>query len=771
MKIKAITRTSESGALPAHFPGWLEERFSGHYAQIGTLNTLKLKNAVRDVARALLGRVPPDIEYLAKGFIVPPQGVNDKKFVLGYNTDEGYVSGSIETDKNLQEYISKYPDHWDLVLNSLSLWKSKGRHAAGYVISNEPIDEFIPTTTTSGIKTLEFSGPDAEAVGAIKMDFLTVNCLKDVQEATRLIQTRICGKTPDDTTINGLKVPGVRIVPGVDGRLWDLWDLPQDKDVFDDIYLGKVETVFQLDSNSARRWLPYFKGIFNSEEDLSLFTALDRPGPLEYFVTNPDCPSTKHNMLVEYARRAQGKKGSQDIVKELDTLCAETKGVMVYQESLMKVYRYFTDCTAIEAEEFRRMIGKKKKEKVEKAYSHFMEKASEKVGKEAAQDVWDSITTWSSYGFCHAHSRSYGKLAYTCLWLKHYYPLEWWTSVCRNATKDEMNDKFWMHCSHLVLLPDISLSKGDWEIEGDKIRAPVSILKGVGETAHKQLSQSAPYRDLRHFCQSIVDYVKANPITKDKTDKEGNVKKVTVWGRNALNIGKIHSMLAAGCMDSFFEKDLTLSQKADLYHSMMKEVYAANGGKYKQPKKKMPSLDALGRYQSKKDVLPLYGEDLRPILVATGLPDFLQTDGRCIRIKNKVWSKDAECEVDTFDPVIGAKQLIELENSEGFVDRFIKCGIVCYLEEKEKFNYNKNGSSKEAYKFFIEFGGMKKELVLWPDFNNEIPTIAKEVEAGSIIVMIMQKNTGRTDFSIRGIEVVRKPLSNEEKLDTKAEEE
>lgn len=757
MKIKAITNSSKDGTLEPHWPGWLQTRFSDHFAQIGTINTLRLSSSVRDVARAVMGSVPPDIERMCKAFIRPPQGVSDQAFIFGYDTDEGHVSGSIEIDKALQEYILKYPDQWELAKDSLSLWRSKGRHAAGYVISNEPIDELIPTITVDGTKVLDFTGPQVEACGAIKMDFLVVNCVKDVQLAIKTIQERYLGGSPKDCMINNLLVPSARIIPDRKGVLCDIWDLPQDPEVFRDLDLGKVETVFQFDSKSARQWLKYFNGIVHNVSDMAIFTALDRPGPLDYFVSNPDNPASKINMLVEYSRRARGLNGSPDIVKDLDVLCKETKGVMVYQESLMKVYQYFTDCTLAEAEEFRGNVGKKKKDKIDKAYGLFMERASLKVDKETAQGIWDSIITWSKYGFNKSHAKSYTTLSYACLWLKHHYPLEWWVSVLKNATKDELNDKFWMHCNHLVLLPDIKLSKGDWEIEGDKIRAPISILKGIGDAAHDQLSKSAPYRDLKHFCQSIVDYQKNNPVLKDKVEKDGTIKKVMAWGRNALDIGKIHSMISAGCLDSFFDEDTSTSQKVDAYHSTMKELYAVEKKKYAKSKKELPSLDALGRYQAKKSVLPLYGEDLRPLLIATGLPNFLETDGSLLRIKNKVYSKEAYQEVDTFDPVIGAKELLELEDSEGFLERYVRAGIVCYLEKKEKFNWGAD-KSKEAYKFFVEFGGAKRELVMWPDYNGNTAGIAKEVKAGSIIAVIVNKNTGKKDFAIRGIEIIRGPL-------------
>ena len=771
MKFTKITKTSKNGEIPSFFPGWLEERFKNHYAKIGTINTLKLKNSCRDVARFKLGSVPPDIEKLAKGFLVPPQGVSDKSFILGYDTDEGHVQGSIEIDGNLQQYISKYPDHWEIVQEALSLPRSKGRHAAGYVISNEPIDEFIPTTNTSGVKVLDFSGPDCESVGAVKYDFLVVRCLSDIQKCIKLIQKRCCGKPLQDQQLDNKKVSGIRIVPDKNGRLYDIWDLPNDPIAFDKLSKGDTATIFQFDSPSARQWLREFEGIIHSIEDMAVFTALDRPGTLNCFVKNPDVPSTSHNILVEYSRRAKGLKGSPDIVKEFDTLCSETKGVMIFQETLMEVYRYFTNCTLAEAEAFRGDMGKKKREKVEKAYALFMERGETRFPKESVQAVWDAIVKFAGYSFNKSHATAYCVISYACLWLRQNYPLEWFTSVLSNATKDEMNDKFWPHCGHLVLLPDVKLSKGDWEIEGDKIRAPISILYGIGETAHKQLSQSAPYTDLKHFCQSIVDYQKSNLEQKDKIDKKtGETVKVTVWGRNALNIGKIHSMLYAGSMDSFFDKDTTIELKEDAFHAMMKEVYAEAGGKYKKPKKKLPVLDALGRYQAKKDVLPPYGEDLRPLLATIGLPEFLEVDGSNMRIRNKQWSKEARQEVDTYDPVISGEQLAALEVSEGFDDRYVKCGIICYIEKKEKFNWGP-GKSNDAYKFFVEFGGMKRELVGWPDFNGTIPLVAKTVEAGSVVAMVLNKTRGKKDFAVRGIEVIRGPIDSVEEVLDKVQEE
>jgi len=767
MKFTEITNNSKTGTLKPHWEGWLQNRFPDHFAQIGTINTLRLKNAVRDVARAVMGSVPPDIERMCKGFLVPPQGLSDERFIMGYTSPEGEVPGSIEIDKNLQEYIYKYPKQWEVVKDSLSLWRSRGRHAAGYVISNEPIDEFIPTTQVGGVKALSFTGPECESVGAIKMDFLTVNAVKDVQIAIKIIQSRHLGGKPQDQKLNGSLVPGLRIVPGKEGALHDIWDLPQEPEVFADLCSGKVETVFQFDSNSARQCLKYFNGIINSISDMAIFTALDRPGPLDYLVTNFDSPTQKHSVLVEYSRRAKGLAPSPDIIKEMDALCPETKGLMIYQESLMRVYQELTGCTLAEAEEFRGNAGKKKLAAMEKAYTFFIERATSKVGKESAQAVWDSIITFAKYSFNKSHAVSYVTLSYACLWLKHYYPLEWWCAVLRSATKEEIDTRFWKYCGNLVLLPDIKLSKGDWEIEGDKIRAPISMLFGMGEAAHNQLAHSAPYADLKSFCQAIINHRKSNLVEKTKTEEDGTTKKVTAWGRSALDIGKIHNMLYAGSMEAFFGPDKTLSACIEEYHATMKELHALEGVKYAKPSKKLPSLDALGRYQAKKAVLPPFGADLRPLVMQIGLPEYLVVEGRALRFKYRAYSYDSGKEESTFDPVVGGKRLEELETSEGFVEKNYRCGIIAYVEpwdsdkRKKYFNYGP-GKEKEACKFFVEVDGIKKEMVYWPGRDGSLPGELKRVEAGSIVAMIINKSSGRTDFAVRELKVIREPLNTKE---------
>src|ERR1017187_611655 len=590
---------------------FLDERYGNCYAQISIMSTLRLKNAVKDIARWTFGSVPQEIEELCKRFEMPPQGVSDVKFILGYSNDEGVQQGSIERDQALQTYVNKSPEQWEIVKQSLALGRQRGRHASAFIIASKPISDFIPITTVSGVKVTAFTGPEVESVGGLKMDWLVVNALNDIQACLTSIRKRD-GQGTDQALVNSRLVPGHRLVKDpVSNKLFDIWDLPNDNTVFDDVSNSRTETIFQFSTNSAIQCLKYFnykrpngEPAINSIESMAVFTALDRPGPLDYTVANPDSPSQRHNVMVEYARRVRGLPGSKDILPIFDKLLPETNSLIVFQEGLQKVYQELTGCTGPEAEEFRSNIAKKKKEKVDAAYKFFMEKVTPKLGEEQANGVWQSLATFGQYGFNCSHATAYCVISYACAWLKHYYPLDWWCAVLKNATKEEITEKFWPYVKDIVDLPDIKLSKPTWAIVGDRIRAPIDLCYGIGETAHAQLNEFAPYESADDFCKKIVEY------RKRRSDAEGN------WGRSAINIGTVYTLLVSGVMDSLFDPNTSISERLDEYQKLLKKYTVEGGKKYAKSKTKYPVLDALGRYQVRKSVLPAYSEDIRELLVA-----------------------------------------------------------------------------------------------------------------------------------------------------------
>jgi DNA polymerase III subunit alpha len=752
MKFLKITNSSQEGTLKPYFPGWLTERYGECFAQISTLSTLKAKMAVRDVARATLGEVPQDIEDWCKRFEIPPQGIDDLKFILGWSNDEGTHQGSIERDEALKAYITKYPDQWEIVKKALSLPRQYSKHASAFIVANKSIQEFIPIITVGNARVTAFSGPEVEAVGGLKMDWLVVKCINDIQGCLNLIDKKYKCQS-NSVTINSKYVPNHRLVlDPVSEQLSDIWDLPTDLNVYQEISSGKTETVFQFNTHGAVKWLKYFNftrpdntpGI-NSIEAMAAFTALDRPGPLNYEVRNPDNLELKHNVLVEYARRVRGLEGSPDIFPIFNKLLPQTYSLIIYQEDLQRIYQELTGCTVGEAEKFRKFSAKKKPEEMAKAYVGFIQKASEKLGKEEAQQVWDSIVNFSAYSFNKSHSVSYVIISYACAWLKHHYPLEWWCAVLTNATKEKTFDEFHFFTKNFVKLPDLNKSKLTWVIEDEtNLRAPIDLCYGIGETAHAQLIKYAPYESLDDFCQKIVLHRKSN------ADKEGT------WGRSAINIGTIYTMICAGVMDSLFDSSLSVAERLDLYQSTLKKYVTAAGGKYTKSKTNYPVLDAISRYQARKDILPIYCEDIR-LHYQLFNNNSLFKIGEGLYYKHPEWSRREGKEVIVQDRVVGEEELTEIRNVNELPQYGYRCAVIAYVEGKETFQ----AKSKTAKRFNLDACGFRSDMLYWPDNNGQFPAVIEKVTAGSIVAVVLTRNNINYGFTIRGMEILRGAPSRE----------
>lgn len=790
--------------------GWLKERFGDHYAQISVDTTLKLKNAIKDVARVFhFGKVPPEIEFVTRKLPNAPQGISDRDFVFGYDAGEGHVLGLIEQPegKNLKAYIEQYPEEWKVVMKCLGLARQKGRHACAYVIANRPIHEFVPLTTISDVTCTSYTAPAVEAVGGLKMDFLVINSLKDLQDCIKLVQERSGLNIPEQLTINKKRVPRIRLVPMKDAngewQFHDVWDLPSDQDVFRDIASGKTETVFQFNTPGAVQWLRHFNHkrpngnpAIDSIEAMSAFTALDRPGPLNVEVTNPEDPERKHNMLVEYARRARGKKPAETL-QVFHELFPETFGVMVYQEQLQKAYQHLTGCSGSEAEEFRSNVAKKKMEKVLKAYDHFIERAAEKIGVEQAKGVWEFFLSWGQYGFNKSHSVCYSDLGYACAFLKHHYPLEWWCSVLRNADKKEVNEVFWRYCGHLIDLPDVKFSGSVFEIQGERIRAPLSLLQGVGDGAHEQLVAGAPYTDIDDFCRKVEDY-KRSKATKALVKKTKQVKEKKLGpdgkplreggklvyeerevevevekiknGLSSINRRVVYTLIVSGAMDSLFPKTIKVGdQEVEATTVDCLQMYeealarASTPPNAKKATKVMPvstsfnQLNQITRYQMRKKILPAYSAPLLPMLMERGQENvYIHTDqnGNCrpaYRGKRPI-------------PFVSVEEMDHVNHVSPWPpEHEVTFATACYVESQRNFQFTKDGERHDACSMIFDIDGKRVESVCWPS-RGKLPKIFSEKLSGSVVVALFSKYSERP-FVLKDLVVAYPPLNEKEEED------
>lgn len=723
--------------------GWLEKRFGDCFAQISVDTKMKLKSAVKDVHRALYGYVAPDVEAFTKRFGAVPQGVDDHDHVFGHTANGTWVPGAIETDIALKEYVEKYPKEWDIVQQCLGLCRNKGRHACAFIIADEAISNFIPLTEVGGERVTQFTAKSVESVGGIKYDLLTINSLQDISTAIQLIQSR-SGLTFDETILDNKKVPKHRLIPR-NGKLEDIWNLPEDQDVFDDVADSKTESVFQFNTAGARQWMAHFnhnrpdgKPIVRSVYDLSVFAALDRPGPLDIKVINPE-DDTKHNALVEYARRARGLTPSPEIPEVIASLLPETYGIMVFQEQLQYAYQMLMNCSGAEAEEFRRAVAKKDASKIQKKYEPFIERAALKVGsREAAKSVWDFFSSWSSYGFNLSHSVCYALIGYACAYLKHHFPLEWWCAVLRHAKKEEIAETFWAHAGHLIDLPDIRYSGENFEIHGKRIRAPFSLVDGVGPTAHQQLLDGRPYTSLDDF-----------------------VAKAKSKGR-ALHSGICYKLIVTGILNPLFKSDNIFDRLAEYeqavanyLNSKEQPVEVLPSGKIKKKALKKPesidsryaNLTATERYQLIKQVMPVYSEDIRKLVAGTHLH----------KTANGKWYLRAP------EEAAFSEEIIEVLDRRGFEEaeakpfkKPVRIALVAYVQSVREFSPKNN----RAWELTLDMAGGLRQTVYW-GYGNSNP---EELVEGAILGFILKKSKPDRDFSVECWRVLAKHLKDIEEL-------
>lgn len=739
--------------------GYCVKRYGDHFAQISVLTTMRLKSSMKDVARARLGFVPKDIEDWCSRLPTPPQGITDTAFVFGYTADDGTeVKGLVDTSPDLQEYIKKYPADWENVKKCLAVPRQYGRHASAFVIANEPIAKRVPLMTVSGVPVTQYTAPSVEASGFIKFDFLGLNTLNDIRDCLRFIRARSGRAFEPFYRMPHGRVPLVRVVPHR-GEILDVWRLPEDEKVFEEIGRGKTETVFQFNTNSARQWLREFnhrrpdgRRLINSIDDMAVFTALDRPGPLDAYVGEGE---DRHNMLQEYARRARGEDPT-DFIPALQEILPETYGIMAFQEGLQKVYAELTGCSRAEAEEFRSNVAKKKVDKVEKAYGPFIEKASQRVGKETAEKIFQQIKTFGSYGFCKAHAVAYSYIAYACAWLKHHYPLEWWCAVLANADKEKVYEQHWAHCGHLVDMPDANHSEPDFVLRGDRIKAPLGFLKGVGPKAQEELAAGRPYKDIQDFCDRIRSVKDATRTVDPET---GKVKA----GRSALNKGVVGDLIITGVLDSLFEPGLTDLEKIQAYHSAL----AVSMGK-KKPEPVDPKwieMDLLGRYQYRKKVLPIHAEDIRrPACVLAQIPGLrMETD------LDPDGNPEERFYYDTEEETLRVVSGTELRMLSGLrVGRDpIRVAAIAYVLAARTFDYGKE-VRKRAVDFTLDLGGVQTNLVLWPPRNGRIPNMPvghrkADTLVGGIVLLTLNRYRDDRPFGIDSIQIIRLPLENKKK--------
>jgi len=440
----------------------------GHVAQIITFGTMKARAVIRDVCRVL--NVPlSEADRLAK--LIPESlGITIEAALQS----EPQLKQAYEQNEQTRKVI-------EICKKLEGLARHASVHAAGVVIADEPLDNFIPLYKAPGCDDIitQYEGPMVEKVGLLKMDFLGLKTLS-VLERTRQLVRDIHGKIID---LEGLK--------------------PDEAEVFEVFSSGNTKGVFQFESAGMQDLLMKMKP--DRIEDLIAANALYRPGPMI--------------LIGDYVERKHGGKWQlpHPIMTEI---LEETYGIMVYQEQVMRICNRLGDIPLREAYGLIKAISKKKARTIAKEREKFIVGC---VGKGLTEgqgrQVFELIERFAGYGFNKSHSTRYAVIAYQTAYMKAHWPVEFMAAVLTyEMGNTEKVVEYIGECNKMdieVMAPDINesgvdftpLYKGHGPEKKGVIRFGLAAVKGVGEKAVEQViaarEKTGRFKSLFHFCENV----------------------------------------------------------------------------------------------------------------------------------------------------------------------------------------------------------------------------------------------------------------------------
>lgn len=369
---------------------YLADKYKAGFAQIGTFQRFKTKNAIKDAMFAIFGRNRADKEIMDVCDTIPdsPQGLEEDKFLYGYTDSEGIThKGHLEQNDVLKTFFAQYPEIEQITRRLIGLPKGMGRHASAFVISTLDLStNRVPTMLFDDpdigqVAVTQFEAPMVEKSGLVKADVLGLTTVKTLESVVSLIKDRT----------------GTDLLEEDDKGMQLLYRLPEDKHVYGDFYRRKTDSSFQFNTDLIKGYIQKFAPI--RRQDLSDLTALCRPGALDVeFI--PGISATQFYIDVR-----NGVREPEYVHEDLAEVLAETNGVVVYQEQLMAILVKFCGYSLEESDQIRSAIAKKKRDVMLKAFDRIRSETAKRGWTlEQANKLCDVVTAYSNYSFNRAHS-------------------------------------------------------------------------------------------------------------------------------------------------------------------------------------------------------------------------------------------------------------------------------------------------------------------------------------------------------------------------------
>ena len=431
--------------------------------QIVTFGTLAARGVIRDVGRVM------DLPYAFVDSIAKmiPQELNitiDKALKMNPELRKTY-----ESDEQVKYLI-------DMSKRLEGLPRHSSMHAAGVVISQKSVDEYVPLSRASdGSITTQFTMTTLEELGLLKMDFLGLRTLTVIQNAVEMAK---------------------KLTPDFDIETIDY----DDKAVLDYIGTGKTDGIFQIESAGMKSFMKELKP--HSLEDIIAGISLYRPGPMDF--------------IPQYIK---GKNDSSSITydcPQLEPILAPTYGCIVYQEQVMQIVRDLAGYTLGRSDLLRRAMSKKKADVMQKERQIFVYGDAENgvpgcvnngISEATANKIYDEMIDFAKYAFNKSHAAAYAVVAYQTAFLKYYYPVEFMaalmTSVIENPPKVAEYIYACRQMNIQILPPDINRGVADFSVDGGNIRYGLAAIKSIGRPVIEAIvadrTEFGPFKNLEDF--------------------------------------------------------------------------------------------------------------------------------------------------------------------------------------------------------------------------------------------------------------------------------
>jgi DNA polymerase-3 subunit alpha len=523
-------------------------------AQIITFGTMAAKAAIKDSGRAM------DIPYAEVdriGKMIPTtlnitidQALKDSPPLAAAYQNEPQTKELIDTAKRLEGLV-----------------RNAGVHAAGVVISPQPLTDLVPLHRTKNDEIVTaYDMKAVEKLGLLKMDFLGLTTLTIIDDALRLIeQTR--------------------------GERLDLQKLAlDDKETYERVFhTGLTSGVFQFESHGMRDVLRRYKP--TCVEDLTALNSLYRPGPIQ------------GGMIEDFVERKWGRKKVEYDLPELEPLLKETFGVIVYQEQVMQIANRLAGYSLGEADLLRRAMGKKDPEAMAKQRERFVRGATERgFPPRKIEKLFDLMEQFAGYGFNKSHSAAYALLAYQTAFLKTHYPVEFMAALLTSvsgSTDDVV--KYINECREMGIAvepPDVNVSDAYFTPHGEAIRFGLAAVKNVGHNAIESIvaarKEAGEFKSIFQFCEK-VDLHLLNKRVMESLIKSGAMDRL---GRRAQLMAVVDNAMEQAQKT---QKDAALGQ-----HGLFGVFQQDDAPQAEKPLPNIPDWDEHQRLGHEKEILGFF---------------------------------------------------------------------------------------------------------------------------------------------------------------------